>query len=46
MIRPDEKYIPTTEEVKAAWLASRSATFMEKIEYDIGFDIWLGEAVL
>lgn len=41
MTDPDARFIPSQEDVKAAWLASRSANHMEKIEYDIGFDMWL-----
>lgn len=38
----DTKYRPDIDRARAAWVAQQfSASFMERIEYSIGFDEWL-----
>ena len=36
------KYYPTTQGVRAAWINNvTGATYMERLEYEAGFDEWL-----
>lgn len=44
-IRPDEKYIPTTDQLAELWKNHMPMNGMERIECTVGFDTWYNELI-